>query len=352
MAKETRETKETTTGPDTKLAEQKKKALSLALEQVEKQYGKGTIMQLGRASADIKIGHIPTGALTLDIALGIGGLPRGRVVEIYGSEASGKTTLALQAVANVQKAGGVAAYIDVEHAIDPAYCRVIGVNLDELLISQPDSGEAALNIAETLVRSNAVDLIVVDSVAALVPRAEIEGEIGDTHVGLQARMMSQALRKLTSAISKSKTCCVFINQIRMKIGVMFGSPETTPGGRALKFYASVRINMRRTGYIKNTAGEAIGSRTKAKIVKNKVAPPFREAEFDIMYNEGISWAGSLIDLGLSTGVIKKSGSSLSYQDTSLGRGREKARDLLKEDAKLAGKITEEIKKVLLEKAQK
>ncbi|MFH1037056.1 MAG: recombinase RecA [PVC group bacterium] len=329
----------------------KKKALSLALEQVEKQYGKGTIMQLGQQAADIKIEHIPTGALTLDIALGIGGLPRGRVVEIYGAEASGKTTLALQAVANVQKAGGVAAYIDVEHAIDPAYMKIIGVNLDELLISQPDSGEAALNITETLVRSNAVDLIVIDSVAALVPRAEIEGEIGDTHVGLQARMMSQALRKLTSAISKSKTCCIFINQIRMKIGVMFGSPETTPGGRALKFYASVRINMRRTGYIKDSAGEAIGSRTHAKIVKNKVAPPFREAEFDIMYNEGISWAGSIIDLGLSTGVIEKRGTSLSYQDTSLGRGREHARDLLKEDKKLADRITADIKKFLLEKAK-
>ncbi len=347
-----KETKSTGTDQNAKLAEQKKKALSLALEQVEKQYGKGTIMQLGQQSADVRVGHIPTGALTLDIALGIGGLPRGRVVEIYGSEASGKTTLALQAVANVQKTGGVAAYIDVEHAIDPAYCKVIGVNLDELLISQPDSGEAALNIAETLVRSNAVDLIVVDSVAALVPKAEIEGEIGDTHVGLQARMMSQALRKLTSAISKSKTCCVFINQIRMKIGVMFGSPETTPGGRALKFYASVRINMRRIGYIKNSAGEAIGSRTKAKIVKNKVAPPFREAQFDIMYNEGISWAGSLLDLGIDHGVIEKRGSSLSYQDSSLGRGRERARDLLKEDRKLAEKIAKDIRKVIQEKADK
>ncbi len=347
-----KETKATGTDQNAKLAEQKKKALSLALEQVEKQYGKGTIMQLGQQSADVRVGHIPTGALTLDIALGIGGLPRGRVVEIYGSEASGKTTLALQAVANVQKTGGVAAYIDVEHAIDPAYCKVIGVNLDELLISQPDSGEAALNIAETLVRSNAVDLIVVDSVAALVPKAEIEGEIGDTHVGLQARMMSQALRKLTSAISKSKTCCVFINQIRMKIGVMFGSPETTPGGRALKFYASVRINMRRIGYIKNSAGEAIGSRTKAKIVKNKVAPPFREAQFDIMYNEGISWAGSLLDLGIDHGVIEKRGSSLSYQDSSLGRGRERARDLLKEDRKLAEKIAKDIRKVIQEKADK
>jgi len=339
--------KETKTA-EAKIAEGKKKALSLALEQVEKQYGKGTIMQLGAQSADLKVGHIPTGALTLDIALGIGGLPRGRVVEIYGSEASGKTTLALQSVANVQKSGGVAAYIDVEHAIDPAYAKVIGVDLDELLISQPDSGEDALNIAETLVRSNAVDLIVVDSVAALVPRAEIEGEIGDTHVGLQARMMSQALRKLTSAISKSKTCCIFINQIRMKIGVRFGSPETTPGGRALKFYASVRINMRRIAYVKNSAGEAIGSRTKAKIVKNKVAPPFREAEFDIMYNEGISWTGSILDLGISTGVIEKKGSFLSYQGSSLGRGREKARDLLKEDKKLTAKITADIKKKLEE----
>ncbi|HDL64202.1 MAG TPA: recombinase RecA [Proteobacteria bacterium] len=330
------------------MAEGKKKALSLALEQVEKQYGKGTIMQLGRQSADIKIGHISTGSLTLDIALGIGGLPRGRVVEIYGSEASGKTTLALQAVANVQKTGGVAAYIDVEHAIDPAYTKVIGVDLDELLISQPDSGEAALNIAETLVRSNAVDLIVIDSVAALVPRAEIEGDNGDTHVGLQARMMSQALRKLTSAISKSRTCCVFINQIRMKIGVRFGSPETTPGGRALKFYASVRINMRRIAYVKDSAGEAIGSRTKATVVKNKVAPPFRTAEFDIMYNEGISWTGSILDLGISTGVIEKKGSFLSYQGASLGRGREKARTLLKEDKKLTDKITVDIKKKLEE----
>jgi len=343
-------TKETKTKEE-KMAEGKKKALSLALEQVEKQYGKGTIMQLGKQAADIKIGHISTGALTLDIALGIGGLPRGRVVEIYGSEASGKTTLALQAVANVQKSGGVAAYIDVEHAIDPSYTKVIGVDLDELLISQPDSGEAALNIAETLVRSNAVDLIVVDSVAALVPRAEIEGEIGDTHVGLQARMMSQALRKLTSAISKSKTCCVFINQIRMKIGVRFGNPETTPGGRALKFYASVRINMRRIAYVKDSAGEAIGSRTKATVVKNKVAPPFRTSEFDIMYDEGISWTGSILDLGISTGVIEKKGSFLSYQGASLGRGREKARALLKEDKKLTDQITVDIKKKLKEEKE-
>ncbi len=327
----------------------KKKALSLALEQVEKQYGKGTIMQLGKKAAGVKIEHIPTGALTLDLALGVGGMPRGRVVEVYGQEASGKTTLALQVVANAQKAGGVAAYIDIEHAIDPAYAKVIGVNLDDLLISQPDSGEAALNIAETLVRSNAVDVIVVDSVAALVPRAEIEGEIGDTHVGLQARMMSQALRKLTSAISKSKTCLIFINQIRMKIGVRFGSPETTPGGRALKFYSSIRVNMRRIAYIKDSDGEAIGSRTQAKIVKNKVAPPFRTAEFDIMYNEGVSWEGSLIDLGIALGVVEKKAASLAFEGASLGRGREKARQFLKEDKKTAAKLLSAIKAQLAAK---
>ncbi len=321
----------------------KKKALSLALEHIEKQFGKGTVMQLGTKSASLKVEHIPTGALSLDLALGIGGLPRGRVVEIYGQEASGKTTLALQVVANAQRAGGVAAFIDVEHAIDPAYAKVIGVNLDDLLISQPDSGEDALNIAETLVRSNAVDVIVVDSVAALVPRAEIEGEIGDTHIGLQARMMSQALRKLTAAISKSKTCCIFINQIRMKIGMMFGNPETTPGGRALKFYSSIRINMRRIAYVKDSAGTAIGSRTRAKVVKNKVAPPFRTAEFDIMYNEGISMEGTLLDLGVTAGLIEKKGSFLSYEGTSLGRGREQARDFLKGDRKTANKIAREIK---------
>ena len=321
----------------------KKKALSLALEHIEKQFGKGTVMQLGTRAASLKVEHIPTGALSLDLALGIGGLPRGRVVEIYGQEASGKTTLALQVVANAQKAGGVAAFIDVEHAIDPAYAKVIGVNLDDLLISQPDSGEDALNIAETLVRSNAVDVIVVDSVAALVPRAEIEGEIGDTHIGLQARMMSQALRKLTAAISKSKTCCIFINQIRMKIGMMFGNPETTPGGRALKFYSSIRINMRRIAYVKDSAGTAIGSRTRAKVVKNKVAPPFRTAEFDIMYNEGISLEGTLLDLGVTAGLIEKKGSFLSYEGASLGRGREQARAFLKGDKKLASKIAREIK---------
>ena len=323
--------------------EGKKRALGLALEHLEKQYGKGTIMQLGKKAATVPVEHISTGALTLDMALGVGGLPRGRVIEIYGQEASGKTTLALQVVANAQKAGGVAAYIDVEHAIDPAYAKTIGVDLDELLISQPDSGEAALNIAETLVRSNAVDVIVVDSVAALVPRAEIEGDIGDTHIGLQARMMSQALRKLTSAISKSKTCCIFINQIRMKIGVMFGNPETTPGGRALKFYSTVRLNMRRIAYLKDSAGNAIGSRTKAKVVKNKVAPPFRTGEFDIMYNEGISWEGSLLDLGVSTGIIDKKGSFLNYEGASLGRGREQARKILKEDKKLANKLVKAIK---------
>lgn len=329
-----------------KMLEGKKKALSLALEQVEKQYGKGTIMQLGKEAANVKVEHISTGALTLDLALGIGGLPRGRVVEIYGQEASGKTTLALQVVANAQKAGGVAAYIDIEHATDPAYAKIIGVDLDELLISQPNSGEDALNIAETLVRSNAVDVIVIDSVAALVPRAEIEGEIGDTHIGLQARMMSQALRKLTSAISKSKTCCIFINQIRMRIGVMFGNPETTPGGRALKFYSSIRLNMRRTGYVKDSDNNVIGSRTLTKVVKNKVAPPFRAAEFDIMYNEGISWEGSLLDLGVSTGLIEKKGSFLNYQGASLGRGREQARAFLKGDNKLAQKIARAIREKL------
>ncbi|HPJ72506.1 MAG TPA: recombinase RecA, partial [bacterium] len=294
-------------------------------------------------AADVKVETISTGTLALDSALGIGGVPRGRVVEIYGAEASGKTTLALQIVANAQKNGGVAAFIDIEHAVDPAYARTIGVNLDDLLISQPDSGEDALNIAETLVRSNAVDVIVIDSVAALVPRAEIEGEIGDTHVGLQARMMSQALRKLTAAISKSKTCCIFINQIRMKIGVMFGNPETTPGGRALKFYSSVRINMTRIGYVKNSAGEVIGSRTRAKVVKNKMAPPFRTSEFDIMYDEGISPSGSLLDLGLTTGVLEKKGTFINFGDSSLGRGREQARTVLREDPQLAAKIEKEIR---------
>ncbi len=316
----------------------KEKALNLALDQVEKQYGKGTIMQLGEKAASIKVEVIPTGALTLDLALGVGGVPRGRVIEIYGSEASGKTTLALNIVANAQKGGGVAAYIDVEHAIDPGYASKLGVNIDKLLISQPDSGEDALNIAETLVRSNAVDVIVVDSVAALVPRAEIEGEIGDTHVGLQARMMSQALRKLTSAISKSKTCCIFINQIRMKIGVMFGSPETTPGGRALKFYATIRLNMTRIGNIKDAAGESIGARTRVKVVKNKVAPPFRTAEFDIMYDEGISGAGAILDLGLASGVLEKKGTFINYGETSLGRGREQARKTIREDSKLAAEL--------------
>jgi len=322
----------------------KKRALELALEQVEKQYGKGTIMQLGAKAASMKVDAISTGALTLDLALGIGGLPRGRVVEIFGQEASGKTTLALTVVGNVQKAGGVAAYVDIEHAIDPAFAKILGVNIDDLLISQPNSGEDALNIAETLVRSNAVDVIVIDSVAALVPRAEIEGEIGDTHVGLMARMMSQALRKLTSAISKSKTCCIFINQIRMKIGVMFGNPETTPGGTALKFYSSVRLNMRRIGMVKDSADTVIGSRCLAKVVKNKVAPPFRSAEFDIIYSSGISWEGSLIDLGISSGLIEKKGAFLTFEGSSLGKGRESVRQVLQEDKKLAHKLAQEIRK--------
>ena len=324
--------------------EGKKRALEIALEQVEKQYGKGTIMQLGQKAASMKIDVIPTGALTLDLALGVGGLPRGRVVEIFGQEASGKTTLALKVVANAQKTGGVAAYVDIEHAIDPAFAKLIGVNLDDLLISQPNSGEDALNIAETLVRSNAVDVVVIDSVAALVPRAEIEGDIGDSHMGLMARMMSQALRKLTAAISKSKTCCIFINQIRMKIGVVFGNPETTPGGTALKFYSSVRLNMRRIGMVKDSADVVIGSRVLAKVVKNKVAPPFRSAEFDILYHEGISWEGSLIDLGISSGLIEKRGAFLNFEGASLGKGREQVRQILRDDKKLAEKPAQEIRK--------
>ena len=265
-------------------------------------------------------------------------------MEIFGQEASGETTLALTVVGNVQKAGGVAAYVDIEHAIDPAFAKLLGVNLDALLISQPNSGEDALNIAETLVRSNAVDVIVIDSVAALVPRAEIEGEIGDTHVGLMARMMSQALRKLTAAIAKSKTCCIFINQIRMKIGVMFGNPETTPGGTALKFYSSVRLNMRRIGMVKDSADAVIGSRVLAKVVKNKVAPPFRSAELDILYKSGISWEGSLIDLGLSSGLIEKKGAFLTFGGTSLGKGRESVRQVLRDDKKLAHQLAQEIRK--------
>src|SRR3989339_590922 len=307
----------------------KKKALELAVSQIEKQFGTGSIMTLGKSSATKEISVIKTGAISLDAALGIGGVPRGRIVEIYGPESSGKSTLATHIVANAQKTGGLAAYIDAEHALDPAYATKIGVNLDDLLISQPDCGEEALNIAEMLARSNAIDLIVIDSVAALVPKSELEGEIGDQFMGLQARMMSQALRKLTATLSKSNTCAIFINQIREKIGVMFGNPETTTGGRALKFYASVRMDIRRTGGIKGPDNCEIGNRVKVKIVKNKMAPPFQIAEFDILFNEGISRIGSIIDMGVDFQIIEKKGTWFSYKSHRLGQGREAAREELK-----------------------
>ena len=324
----------------------KKKAVELTVGQIEKQFGEGAIMRLGDDAARMKIAAIPTGALALDLALGIGGVPRGRVIEIFGPEASGKSTLALNIMANAQRLGGLGAYIDAEHAVDPAYAKRIGVNLDDLLISQPDSGEDALNIAEMLVRSNAIDAIVVDSVAALVPRAEIEGDIGDTHVGLQARLMSQALRKLTAAVARSKTSVIFINQIRMKIGVMFGNPETTPGGRALKFYSSVRIDLRRSESIKSTTGEVTGNRVKARVVKNKVAPPFRLAEFDIMYNEGISAAGNILDLAVQHGIVEKRGAWFTYGDERLGQGRETVKDEIKNNAALAAELTAKVKEKL------
>ncbi len=318
-------------------------ALSAVLAQIQKEYGEGAIMRLGDEDAKVSIPSISTGAFTLDLALGIGGVPRGRVIEIFGPESSGKTTLVSHIIANVQKTGGMAAFIDAEHALDPAYAQKIGVKLDELLISQPDSGEEALNIADTLVRSNALDIVVIDSVAALAPRAELEGAMGDSHVGLQARLMSQALRKLTGIIHKSKTCCIFTNQIREKIGVMFGSPETTPGGRALKFYASVRMDIRRIANLKDATGRAIGSRTKVKVVKNKVAPPFTEAEFDILYAEGISFAGSVVDAGIEHGLFEKRGTWLSFEGQQLGQGRDAARDLLKNDPELQKKIMEKVK---------
>ncbi len=318
------------------------KALELALAQIEKQFGKGSIMKLG-AHVKANVETIPTGAITLDLALGVGGLPRGRVVEIFGPEASGKTTLTLTAIRENQKKGGVAAFIDAEHAFDSTYAKLIGVNLDELLISQPDTGEQALEIAETLVRSNAVDLVVVDSVAALTPRAEIEGEMGDSHVGLQARLMSQALRKLTAAISKSRTCVIFINQLREKIGVMFGSPETTPGGRALKFYSSVRLDVRRIATLKE-GEKVIGGHVRVRVVKNKVAPPFREAEFDILHNEGIAKTSAIIDAGVNLEVITKSGNSLSFNGEKIGVGRDAAIRALKENSKLQESIEKEIRK--------
>ena len=324
----------------------KKKALELAISHIQKQFGDGAIMALGKHSAANGLSVIKTGAIALDLALGVGGVPRGRIIEIYGPESSGKSTLATHIVANAQKAGGLAAYIDAEHALDPSYAAKIGVNIDDLMISQPDSGEEALNIAEMLARSNAIDVIVIDSVAALVPKSELEGEIGDQHMGLQARMMSQALRKLTATLSKSNTCAVFINQIREKIGVMFGNPETTTGGRALKFYASIRMDIRRLTGIKNSDNTSdIGSRVRVKVVKNKCAPPFQSAEFDILFNEGISHIGSLIDVGVDASVIEKRGTWFSFQSHRLGQGREAAREELKNNPKL----TEEIEKMIYAK---
>ena len=320
---------------------ERNKALEMALGPIEKQFGKGSIMRLGE-QGPVGIEAVSTGALALDLALGIGGLPRGRVVEIYGPESSGKSTLAMHVVAEAQRNGGVCAYIDAEHAMDPVYAQAIGVNVDDLLISQPDTGEQALEIADMLIRSGALDVLVIDSVAALVPRAEIEGEMGDSHVGLQARLMSQALRKLTGNLNKSRTICVFINQLREKIGVMFGSPETTPGGRALKFYSSVRLDIRRIEAIKDGT-EVVGNRTRVKVVKNKVAPPFRQAEFDIMYGRGISREGSLLDVGVELGIIKKSGAWFTYEGEQLGQGRENAKNFLSENLDMMVEIDEKVR---------
>lgn len=325
------------------MREEKMKALDIARQQIERQFGKGSLMRLGERAARMDVDVIPTGNIAVDAALGIGGLPRGRVVEIFGPEGGGKTTLALHAAAEAQKMDGVVAFIDAEHALDPTYAKNLGVDMENLLISQPDSGEQALEIAELLVRSNAIDLIIIDSVAALVPRAELEGDMGDSHVGLQARLMSQALRKLTGAISNSKTCTIFVNQLRMKIGVMFGNPEVTPGGRALKFYASIRIDIRRKASL--TKGDVqIGNRTKVTVVKNKLAPPFRKAEFDLLFGEGMSQEGSILDLGEDLGILKKSGSWYSYGDTQLGQGKEGAREFLKDvkNATLRNEIEQKI----------
>ena len=322
--------------------EAKQKALEQVLGQIEKQYGKGSIMKLGAGSADLNLEVIPTGCIALDLALGVGGVPRGRIVEIYGPESSGKTTVALHVIAETQKKGGIAAFIDAEHALDPSYAAKLGVNLEDLYVSQPDTGEQALDITESLVKSGAVDVIVIDSVAALTPKAEIEGEMGDSHVGLQARLMSQALRKLTGITNKSKTCVVFINQLREKVGVMFGNPETTPGGKALKFYASVRIDVRKADALKDSDG-MFGNRTKAKIVKNKLAPPFKTAEFDIIYGHGISQEGCLVDLGVEYGVMEKSGAWFSYNGDKVAQGREKAKDFLTQNPEIMAEIDEKIR---------
>jgi recombination protein RecA len=322
-------------------APDREKALELALAQIDKNFGKGSVMRLGDESrAPIEV--IPTGAIALDVALGIGGLPRGRVVEIYGPESSGKTSLALHAVANAQKAGGIAAFIDAEHALDPEYAKALGVDTDALLVSQPDTGEQALEIADMLIRSGALDILVIDSVAALVPRAEIEGEMGDNHVGLQARLMSQALRKIAGALNNARTTAIFINQLREKIGVMFGSPETTSGGKALKFYASVRLDVRRIETLKD-GGEAVGNRTRVKVVKNKVAPPFKQAEFDILYGFGISREGSLIDMGVDQGILRKSGAWYTYEGDQLGQGKENARKFLRDNPDVANEVEKRIK---------
>ena len=327
------------------MADERAKAIDLAFAQIEKQFGKGSIMRLGSKEAIVPIAVIPTGAISFDAALGVGGFPRGRVVEVFGPESSGKTTITLQVIAEAQKMGGMAAFVDAEHALDPGYAKKLGVDVDNLLVSQPDYGEQALEITETLVRSGAIDVLVVDSVAALVPKAELDGEMGDSHMGLQARLMSQALRKLTGTVSKSRTCLIFINQIREKIGVMFGNPETTTGGRALKFYASVRVDIRRIAAIKD--GEQVtGSRTKVKVVKNKVAAPFREAEFDILYGEGISREGDLIDLAVTHNIVEKSGSWFSYKGERIGQGRENARQFLKDNKDIYTKLETEVRKQL------
>jgi len=327
------------------MTDEKTKSLDLAISQIEKQYGKGSIMRLGSKDVLVPVNVIPTGSISIDAALGVGGFPRGRVIEVYGPESGGKTTLTLHVIAEAQKMGGQAAFIDAEHALDPVYARKLGVDVDNLLVSQPDNGEQALEIAQELIRSNAVDIVVVDSVAALVPKAELEGDMGEPQMGLQARLMSQALRKLTAIVSKSKTCLVFINQIREKIGVMFGNPETTTGGRALKFYASIRVDIRRIQSIKE-GDRVVGSRTRAKIVKNKVAAPFREAEYDIIYGEGISREGDLLDLGVMKSILEKSGTWISYKGERLGQGRENARLFLKEHTDIRDKIEHELRKSL------